>query len=124
MIQRVCKALAFSPDGRTLASAGSSNKEVSLWQVPTGRRLAVLAHYETSVVSMVFSPDGTRLALGDREGGLRILTVHEGRPLVDQRAHNGAVWGLVSPTYAGPGHLRKITFALFWDLRRAAALTG
>ena len=62
---------AFSPDGRTLAIA-DSNGDTYLWDVATGRKVAVLTDPHatdpdstTFVDSVAFSPDGTTLAVGD-----------------------------------------------------------
>lgn len=53
-------ALAFSPDGKSLAIANQT--DVKLWKLDQGqsRTIPVLAQ------SLVFSPDGTRLAVGQR----------------------------------------------------------
>ena len=51
---------SFSPDGRTLASAGS-DEMVRIWDVASGREIAVLEH-DRSVESVSFSPDGKTLA--------------------------------------------------------------
>jgi WD40 repeat protein len=57
--------LAFSPDGRMLASTGTAGLEpkdgsVRIWEVETGKQLAV---FETSGINQVaFNPDGTLLA--------------------------------------------------------------
>jgi WD40 repeat protein len=57
-------ALTFSPDGRTLASAGKG--VLQLWDVATGKELLTHRGQEAQVEheALAFSPDGTRLAAG------------------------------------------------------------
>jgi WD40 repeat protein len=55
------KTLAFSPDGKILATAGDDNA-VILWQMPSGKALALLQGHKPPVYALAFSPDGTKLA--------------------------------------------------------------
>ena len=64
-------AVAFSPDGRTLAST-SERHDVLLWDVATGMQLRKLEGHETTVSGADFSSDGTKLATNDLYGGLQI----------------------------------------------------
>ncbi len=57
-------ALAFSPDGRILASAGGNHEghgEAKVWDVSTGDLLADLKGHRRIVECLSFSPDGKTL---------------------------------------------------------------
>ena len=54
--------VAYSPDGKTVA-AGGWNHAVILWEVATGREIRVFK-LDSVVKSIVFHPDGRRLATG------------------------------------------------------------
>ncbi|MGH9554256.1 MAG: caspase family protein [Terriglobales bacterium] len=54
-------AVAFSPDGRWLA-AGGWDESVSLWELPTGRRVQTFPGQGSTVEALTFSPDGRWLA--------------------------------------------------------------
>ena len=57
------QSLAFSADGRHLASA-SWDSTIRLWEVLTGAEIAKFTGHSEHVVSVAFSQDGTRLASG------------------------------------------------------------
>jgi len=56
--------LAFSPDGKVLASA-SKDQLVKLWDAASGRLLHTLPRFPSPIQSIVFSPDGRLLATGE-----------------------------------------------------------
>jgi hypothetical protein len=58
--------LAFSPDGRYLATA-KDTPEIHLWDILDGRELGQLEGHEGGVISLLFSPDGKRLFSGSRD---------------------------------------------------------
>lgn len=57
-------AVGWSPDGSTLASAGS-DLTVRLWDAASGRLLNTLDAHKDGITALAWSPDGTRLATGD-----------------------------------------------------------
>jgi WD40 repeat protein len=65
------QAVAFSPDGKTLASA-SSDSTIKLWHVGTGQERATLEGHTGLVWSVAFSPDGKLLASAGKDGTIRL----------------------------------------------------
>jgi hypothetical protein len=69
-------SVAFSPDGRTLAT-GSLDNTARLWEVATGKAIGVLRGHEQPVQSMAFSPDGRTLATGSEDNTARLWEVEQ-----------------------------------------------
>jgi WD40 repeat protein len=84
-------AVAFSPDGHVLASAGPDN--LKLWDVETGHQIRTLEGV-TSQPTIAFSPDGRWLVLGQTDGTLVIWDIlHDYKPRT-QPAHSGPITAL------------------------------
>ena len=96
-------AIAFSPDGKLLAT-GSSDKAVRVWNIAAGTSIE-LARHSRQVNGVAFFSDGTRLVSGGNDG--RII-----------------VWDLSSNTVAkelsGPKS-GVLAVAVSWDGRYAAS---
>jgi WD40 repeat protein len=93
------ESLSFSPDGRTLASAGNfAHSTIQFWDVATGRLLNSIDDPWT--LSVAYSPDGRLLAAGQEDGTLKIWDAASYKLL---RAHQGRGndWAIVATSPDG-----------------------
>jgi WD40 repeat protein/uncharacterized caspase-like protein len=72
------RAVAFSPDGKLMASA-SSDKTVRVWDTLSSRLLRVLDAHWDSVTSIAFSPDGKTIISGSLDKNIAVCDVKTGR---------------------------------------------
>ena len=106
-------AIRFSRDGSVLMVAGGRPVEfgkVVLFEVKTGKRLAVIA--------VAFSPDGSMLATGDRAGGLHLWDTRNGGIRLSLLEHKSAVraldWRLDGKLLASAAEDGRV---IWWDAK-------
>jgi len=86
-------SVAFSPDGKLLATAGTDG-EIHLYQVSDWKQLLACKGHTNWVPSLAFSPDGSILASGSSDCTVRLWDVGTGQCLQAFREHNNEIWSV------------------------------
>ncbi len=122
--------VALSPDGRYLATGGSSyyfptgDSLVHIWDVQSGKEIRTLSGHTQGITGVAFSPDGRYLLTGSDDSTARLWDFQTGQTLHVFSDSAGPVQGSdrqrrwYSPAlgYAGSGR----STCIFWAQRRFA----
>jgi WD40 repeat protein/serine/threonine protein kinase len=104
--------MAFSPDGRTLASP-SHDGTIRLWDMETGEELQRFEGHVARVWDVTFSPSGDRIATASGDQTARIWDIETGDEIHRLIGHLGAV---LHVTFSPDGRLVATTSSLSSDL--------
>jgi WD40 repeat protein len=128
-------AVAFSPDGKFLASSdgeGKANAIIVLWNIEDQTRVWKSLPLENNYIfSLAFSPsNGGTLAFGAQDGQLGLLNTRDGSLLISRQAHSDSVTSvafspdgarLATGSLGGISGCKAATVA-FWDPDTLASL--
>ncbi|PIE33287.1 hypothetical protein CSA56_12525 [candidate division KSB3 bacterium] len=83
--------LAFSPDGKCLASGSNERGAIILWDAETFNKQKTLLQHTQTILSLAFSPDSALLASGSKDNTVKIFDVATGREITTLRNHSNDV---------------------------------
>ena len=115
-------SIAYSPDGKMLAS-GSGDNTVKLWDARSGDLLRTLEGHTDTVLSVAFAPDGKTLASGSEDNAIKLWDARSGALLRTLEGHTDSVYSVAfapdGNTLASGSEDKTIKL---WDVRSGALL--
>jgi WD40 repeat protein len=119
LVKLIVNSVAFSPDGRYLAS-GSWDYTVRLWDGHSGAELRTMEGHKGAVIKVAFSPDGTRLASASWDHKVKVWDTASGRELLTFSGHTAPLQSVAfSPdgTRIATGCWSSSGWVKTWDLQ-------
>jgi WD40 repeat protein len=116
------RALAFTPDGKFLVSAGD-DQAILVWEVESGKFVRRLDGSTGWVMALAVSPDGKQLASGGFDRTIRLWDLASGAKIKDIPAQNQFIttlaWSPDGKTIVSGGQDRLVRL---WDAAAGAEL--
>lgn len=107
-------AVAFSPDGREIASAGEDHV-VRIWDTESGKQLRELNGHTNEVMMVEYSPDGKKIVTASLDFTARIWDAKNGE-MIYKLSHRGEVMDIaVSPNGRWIATGSRDRTAVIWD---------
>lgn len=83
-------SVAFSPDGKRLATA-SNDQTAKVWDAESGKELLTLRGHLDAVSGVTYSPDGKHLATTSDDQTAKVWDAESGQELLTLRGHSDRV---------------------------------
>ena len=109
-------AIAFTPDGQTLASGGA-DRTIKIWDLNTGQEICTLTEHTDAVVSLIASPDGKTLLSGSADNTIKIWNLSTSQVIHTLTGHTYSVLCLaISPDGTRLASGAADSTIIVWDL--------
>jgi uncharacterized protein (TIGR03067 family) len=93
-IEAAAGSVAFMPDGKSVVSGGSDDKDVCLWRVSTGTSVWKASGHKGIVRAVAPSPDGKRIASAGADRVVHLWDAAAGKVVRTFRGHKSGVMGV------------------------------
>lgn len=129
-VDEINPSFALSADGKLLASAGTNENSVKVWDTDTGESKLKLEGHDKGVLALAFSPDGQTLVSGSYDNTARLWDTKTGdlKRTLSEESLNAIFSVAFSPdgrtVASGSYHAIKLWDAQTGMLKRALAVQG
>jgi WD40 repeat protein/serine/threonine protein kinase len=106
-------AQTFGSAGRT--EVVNASHQLRLWDATTGKPLGADMKHDDFVTSVVFSPDGAKVASASRDRTVRLWDAKTGKPVGSALNHNGWVQAVAFSPDGTKISTASISVARLWD---------
>jgi WD40 repeat protein len=83
--------LAWSPNGRYIASSGLNDPTVQVWDITNGNLSLTYKGHTAAVTAIAWSPDSRRIATGSQDKTVQIWDASKGNTIFTYHGHTGTV---------------------------------
>jgi WD40 repeat protein len=88
------ESVAWSPDGKKIASAGIDGK-LQVWDASTGKSFFTSQYPGAEILSVAWSPDGKRVASASYDGTVQVWDISAGKiTRIYGKSHTLPIWSV------------------------------